>query len=178
MKYYILLLLISCGRPSALVFSEPKRPSAFQSLNANFFKTKCVNCHKNFKTEENLLPFITRNDPDSSLLFEVVKDGRMPKEEPPLSTIELEMIRKYIKGVEVIEAVTFEELKAGVLQRNCLECHKRAKDESFVLQKWVNKESLFESKLYTTTLSGSMPKNQPHLSKTEMNLIKGYLKTK
>lgn len=181
MKILILFVfLASCGKPGPLFFQAPEfeKANSFQSLTTNILETKCVSCHKNFKIEENLLPYINENDPDSSKLYEVVKNGSMPKKAPPLTSLELEMVRNYISNVEVIKNVSFDQLKKEIIEPKCLSCHKKSGDEAFITEKWVNKKSLFESKLYTTTLNGSMPKKSVPLSKEEMKLIKGYLKTK
>jgi hypothetical protein len=178
MKYlFLLVFIISCGKRSALIFEVPQENS-FKSLTTNVLQTKCVTCHKNFAIEDNLLAYINENDPDTSKLFEVVKNGSMPKKAPPLTTLELEMVRNYIQKVEVVKAVTFDQLKKEIIEPKCIGCHKKSGDEAFIVEKWVNKKSLFESKLFTATKSGAMPKKSSPLSKQEMLLIKGYLKSK
>lgn len=189
-KLLPLLLLVSCGLPlsgpSNLVFEireNAKAPlngetKAFQNFRQQILDAKCVKCHKNFTKEENLLKYISKKDPDSSKLFEVVKNGSMPKKAPPLTTLELEMVRKYIENVEVIEDVTFAELNEKILTPKCLKCHKKMGDEAILNEKWIDLKSPFNSKLYLSTLSGEMPKKSDPLSKAEMNIIKGYLKSK
>lgn len=179
-KLVFLIFLTSCGARSPLVFEVKslEKPGSFKALTTNILQTKCVNCHRNFKIEENLLKYIDGNNPETSQLFEVVKNGSMPKKGPPLTTLELEMVRSYIENVENVPSVTFQEFKTKILEPKCLSCHKRMGDEALVVERWVNQKSLFESKLYLTTSSGSMPKNNSKLNKEEMKIIKGYLKTK
>lgn len=181
MKLLILLFFVSaCGKPGPLNFEAPeiKKVGSFQGLSSDILQTKCVSCHANFRVEENLLPYINESDPDTSKLYEVVKNGSMPKKAPPLTTLELEMVRNYISNAEVIKNVSFDQLRKEIIEPKCISCHKKSGDEGFITEKWINKKSLFESKLYTTTLLGSMPKKSPRLTTEEMKLIKGYLKNK
>jgi hypothetical protein len=182
MKHVLLLslfFLISCGARGPLVFEVPEeeRMGTFRNLSSNILESKCVGCHKNFSIEENMLKYIDGNNPDTSKLFEVVKDGSMPKKAAPLNTLELEMVRAYIQNVEVIRNVTFAELKKEILEPKCLGCHKRAGDEAVLIERWVDKKSPFASKLFISTKNGSMPKKADHLTVEEMKFIKGYLRT-
>lgn len=175
----LLFIIGSCGKRDKLTFevSEEHTPGTFRNLSANILETKCVSCHKNFAIEENMLKYIDGNNPDTSILFQVVKDGSMPKRARPLTTVELEMVRMYIEKVEVIRNVSFEELRTQILEPKCLSCHKKSGDEQFVMDRWVDKKSPFSSSLYKATKSGRMPKNSEPLSVEEMKLIKGYLRT-
>lgn len=176
---FLLIAFISCGKRGPLFFEVPEEQvvGTFRNLSVNILETKCVNCHKNFSIEENMLKYIDGNNPDTSKLFQVVKDGSMPKRAKPLTTLELEMVRTYIENVEVIRDVTFEELKTNILDTKCLSCHKKAFDEAYVIERWVDKKSPFASKLYISTKSGKMPKKADPLTKDEMKWIKGYLRT-
>lgn len=149
----------------------------FRNVSVNILETKCVGCHKKFSIEENMLKYIDGNNPDTSKLFEVVRNGSMPKKAAPLTTLELEMVRMYIQNVEVIRNVTFAELKKEILEPKCLGCHKKSGDEALLIERWVDKKSPFASKLYLTTKSGRMPKKANHLTPEEMKFIKGYLRT-
>ncbi len=175
----LLLILVSCGQRGPLLFEVPDEEvvGTFRNLSVNILESKCVSCHKNFAIEENMLKYIDGNNPDTSKLFQVVLDGSMPKKAKPLTTLELEMVRTYIEKVEVIRDVTFAELKTQILEPKCLGCHKKAGDEAVLIQRWVDKKSPFASKLYISTKNGSMPKNADPLTKEEMKLIKGYLRT-
>lgn len=182
MKWFSLLtlfVLVSCGNRSALFFEVPEEmtPGTFRNLSVNILETKCIGCHKNFAIPENMLKYIDGNNPDTSKLFEVVKDGSMPKKAKPLNTVELEMVRTYIENVEVIRDVSFAELKEKILTPKCLSCHKKAGDEEVLITRWVDKKSPFASKLFKSTKNGSMPKKDVPLTKEEMKLIKGYLRT-
>jgi hypothetical protein len=174
----LLFLIISCGKRSALVFETPAdaKVGTFKSLSANVLENKCFGCHKSFKVQDNMQKYINGNDPDTSKLFEVVKNGTMPKKAPPLTSLELEMVRAYIMNVEVIEKVSFQELKTQILDPKCISCHKKKVDEASI-KGWLDVKSPFTSKLYLATKSGSMPKKAPHLTKEEMMIIKGYLKS-
>lgn len=175
----ILLTVVSCGKRSGLVFEVPEEmtPGTFRNLSANILESKCIGCHKKFEIPENMLKYIDGNNPDTSKLFQVVKDGSMPKKAKPLNSLELEMVRTYIENVEVIRDVSFAELKEKILEPKCLSCHKKAGDEQVIITKWVDKKNPFASKLFNSTKNGSMPKKDKALTKEEMKIIKGYLRT-
>jgi len=174
-----LFLFISCGARGPLEFQVPQEEvfGTFANLNANVLHAKCITCHENFKIEENMLKYIDGNNPDTSKLFQVLKDGSMPKKSKPLTSVELEMVSTYIQNVEIIRDVSFAELKTEILEPKCLSCHKKAGDEAVLIQRWVDKKSPFASKLYISTKNGSMPKKADHLTAEEMKFIKGYLRT-
>lgn len=182
MKLFLVLalfVLASCGARGPLTFEVPDEltPGTFRNLSVNILETKCIGCHKNFTIPENMLKYIDGNNPDTSKLFQAVKDGLMPKKAKPLTSLELEMVRTYIENVEVIRDVSFAELKEKILTPKCLSCHKKAGDEEVLITRWVDKKSPFASKLFKSTKNGSMPKKDVPLTKEEMKIIKGYLRT-
>lgn len=178
MKLIIFMLfIVSCGNRGPLIFEAPmeKQLNHFESFRASILETKCIGCHADFANEDNLLPYIDTNNPDESLLFQVVKDGSMPMNAAPLTTLELEMVRSYIQNLQVVKLISFNELKTQILEPKCLSCHKKMGDEENV-KRWIDLAAPMKSKLYTTTLSGRMPKNAAPLTKAEMKIIEGYLK--
>lgn len=61
---------------------------------------KCSKCHKGEQGEKKMLSTIIPGNADDSKFFQVLVDGSMPKNNPPLSTLELEYVRKYIENLK------------------------------------------------------------------------------
>lgn len=184
-----LFLFASClPDESGLKFqvSAPQKPAqeaqtaeippevSFEFLSQEILAPKCITCHKGFTDEQKLLKHVKGNDPEISPLFESVKTGRMPKKAAPLNSRELEIVRTYIESIRIERLVTYDELKEKILVPKCMSCHKKAGEESNIMR-WINQDSPMESKLLKSTESGRMPKDNPPLSASELNLIKNYL---
>lgn len=186
MKFFLLtfifLTIVSCGKRGQLYFEDKKLKLinnlvTYESVKKNILDTQCIGCHKGFSEEKNLFKFINEDAPEESRLFLSVKTGSMPKGKPPLNSEDLEMIRLYVNQVEVIRDVSFAELNEKIIAPKCVGCHKKMTTEE-ALSRWINPESLMDSKLLKSTANGSMPKNAPPLTKKELNMIRGFLKTK
>lgn len=178
MKAFLLLfILVSCGPRGPLTFEyrdgKIQEETAFNNMKIAILDSKCLSCHKNFSDEENLFPYLKETVATETKLFKVLENGSMPKKAPPLTTKELEEVKAYIEGLP--RPVSFEELNDKVLVPKCISCHKKIKAEEN-LERWINQDAIFTSKLYTTTLEGSMPKKAERLSEEEMKLIVGYLR--
>lgn len=103
-----ILIFSSCGKRSELVFDVPTDDRIgvegavdFETLKSKILIPHCIKCHKKMDQAEGLTKHITNNDPYSSRLFLSVKEGTMPKKAAPLSTEEIEIVRKYIENLKV-----------------------------------------------------------------------------
>lgn len=98
-------LLTYCGKkPSDLQFSvndssnqslDPNVKIPFSQIKSEVLTPYCLSCH-NVGTEAALKAWITPGKPDSSSFFTSVENASMPKNQKPLDTRSLELIRMYI----------------------------------------------------------------------------------
>jgi mono/diheme cytochrome c family protein len=115
------------------------------------FQAKCVRCHGakvqkgglDLRTFESILrggesgPVIEAGQPEESLLFEAIQEGRMPppKEKQPLSTEEVESIGRWIAGLSANAVPTVAEARESyqevmaILRLRCVVCHGPRKQE-------------------------------------------------
>jgi hypothetical protein len=175
-----MLILVSCGKPSALVFDAPPEHVDFTLLSSILVANKCVGCHKGFAEEKRLSRFINGNDPDTSRLFLAAKEGKMPPKGPALTSKELELIRVYISSIVVKpeetispEKVDFKVLSEVVFDK-CIVCHKGwTAEEKFA--KHIKGNNPDQSRLYLSVVEGKMPKNGPKMSQKEQEIIRNYI---
>ena len=139
MKKYIvlLLMLVSCGKKSALIFKPndattplPLGQSAtFEYIKSTILTPHCLRCHANVTTAAELNKWMVPGNPDASVFFKEVEDGSMPMNAAPIPTSDLELIRSYIQSLVATPTpsttpVTFAEIKQQVLTPySCLNCH-------------------------------------------------------
>lgn len=85
---------------------------SFQANVLPIFEQHCAECHGDERSEEGLKlvryrtvmagsqngPVVAAGDPDGSYLLDMVVSGKMPKEGPPLSDAEIEIIRAWIEA--------------------------------------------------------------------------------
>jgi mono/diheme cytochrome c family protein len=85
---------------------------SFQANVLPIFEQHCVECHGDERSEEGLKlvryrtvmggsqngPVVVAGDPDGSYLLEMIVSGKMPKEGPPLSDTEIEIIHAWIEA--------------------------------------------------------------------------------
>lgn len=76
--------------PGAVTFSE---------LHTQVLAPKCVRCHGGMNTAEGLSEYIVAGNAESSLLYEVVLDGSMPRRSAPLNEEELLLVKNYIDSL-------------------------------------------------------------------------------
>lgn len=117
MKYLMLLIIFSLlagclptDPKSSLAFKtnpiptteevDPDEKITFETLKNKILTPYCIACHKGFAEEKKLLKKVEPGDPEESELFQVVKDGSMPKDVPPLTSQELDLVRRYIVGLK------------------------------------------------------------------------------
>jgi len=179
----LLGLLVSCGKRSGLEFLETQnfdlqeKHLSFNDLKERIIVPHCLTCHKRSGTEEGIEKWIVPGDPENSKIYQVIKNGTMPKKAEPLSTADLEFVRQYIMDIPKVRAqltVDFETLKNEILVPHCLSCHKRMDNEES-LKRWINTEAPMKSRLLQAVLEGKMPKNAAPLTKNDQNIIIQYL---
>ena len=167
MKNYIvlLLMLVSCGKKSALIFkpNDATTPlplgqaATFENIKSTILTPHCLACHANVTTAAELNKWIVPGIPEASVFFKEVEDGSMPMNAAPLPTSDLEMIRGYIQSmVATPTPATFAEIKQQVLTPySCLNCHGIGTEAK--IAKWINITTPPKSLLYTRVHDGSMP---------------------
>lgn len=197
----LLSLFISCHQTaSELKFGttdnstsslDPNQVISFSQIKSTILVPHCLNCHSSVGTESNLKKWITPGNPQSSVFFTTVENGSMPKNQQPLDTKSLEMIKIYIEQmatnptvatpttpttpVTPSTGVSFDQIKVAVLSPyKCLNCH--AVSTETQLAKWINKTTPEQSVLYTEILSGSMPPSGSTVSTANEELVLQYIK--
>jgi hypothetical protein len=128
-----------------------------------------MSCHSSIGTESNLKNWITPGTPESSPFFTSIENGSMPKNQSPLDTKSLELIRIYITQMAspivpsptpvptpAPSGITYAQIKAAVLSPyRCLNCHSVGTEAQ--LAKWINTTTPSRSTFYTYISNGSMP---------------------
>lgn len=71
----------------------------FTELHTQILAPKCVRCHGGMNTAEGLAEYIVPGSAESSLLYEVVLDGSMPRRSAPLNEAELLLVKNYIDSL-------------------------------------------------------------------------------
>ena len=71
----------------------------FSELNEKILTPKCLRCHGDMGSEAGLAQYLTPGRSTTSLLYEVVEDGSMPRRSAPLTEDELLLVRRYIDGL-------------------------------------------------------------------------------
>ena len=181
MTLLLLTIISSCGNNrSGLEFSERFTDNLeidkllrFEDLKSRIIEPHCLTCHKRSGTEDGIAKWVVPGNPEESKLYQVIKDGRMPKKAAPLSTADLEFVRKYILDQAT---VTFEKINSEILGPSCVSCHKRMTSEES-LMKWINLDDPFNSPFYRVVKEGRMPKRADPLPESKQQLILNYLKT-
>ncbi|MCM2348373.1 MAG: hypothetical protein NDI69_00035 [Bacteriovoracaceae bacterium] len=180
-----LFLLTACGNNrSGLEFSESISQElnvndavTFAQLRTSIIDPHCLKCHKSLTSEEALAKWVVAGDVEGSKLYQVIKDGSMPKKAAPLSSAELELVRHYIEGLTMPpqEIVNFEIIQKEILNPSCVSCHKSMTSEAN-LMKWINPEDPLNSRFYLSVKEGRMPKKADPLALDKQELILQYLK--
>ncbi len=196
-------LLTNCGKKtSSLDFKvndssnqnlNPDQEVTFAQIKSEILAPHCLSCHSSVGTEANLKKWITPGKPDNSSFFTTVENGSMPKNQSPLNTRSLELIRNYITQMAPVvvpppggtttggttggttTGISYEEIKSAVLTPyRCLNCHSVGTEAS--LAKWMNKSSPASSKFYTTIKSGSMPTSGSKVPADLQAVVLQYIK--
>ncbi len=150
---------------------------------------KCIGCHQDWTSEEAVNRFTRESDPDHSRLFTTINSGEMPKNSPPLTAIEKEIVRNYIQNIQWKAPdeeplpddglpVSFQTLNEKVFKISCLPCHgqRGLKDEASLTKKWIDKVNPDQSKLLLSVTSNKMPKERNLLTPNQLELIRRYLR--
>jgi mono/diheme cytochrome c family protein len=185
MKNYIviLLMLISCGKKSALIFKTNDaitplplgQAATFENIKSAILTPHCLACHVNVTTAAELSKWIVPGNPEASIFFKEVEDGSMPMNATPLTTSDLELIRGYIQSmVATPTPVTFAEIKQQVLTPfSCLNCHGVGTEAK--IAKWINVTTPAKSLLYTRVHDGSMPRGSGQVPEAQQALLLKYV---
>jgi hypothetical protein len=108
LAFIFLFLLVSClPQKGPLVYSltgvnetlETELPSviSFEMIQQKILLPKCVACHSWVNDSAQVNRRLVPGEPDSSRLFRILENGRMPpRPSPALGTDELELLRGYI----------------------------------------------------------------------------------
>jgi mono/diheme cytochrome c family protein len=199
--FLLLTFLFSCGKKSSDVefkVNQTEGQAEGQTAEVSYAQLKtqvltphCISCHSNAATETGLQQWITPGVPDQSALFTIVEIGSMPKNQPPLDTASLELVRNYILGVTPAPTgggttggtptptptpagITYAQMRAAVLvPSRCVNCHSVGTEAQ--LKKWINTTTPINSKFYTTIKNGSMPQGGPRVSSENTALVLQYV---
>jgi mono/diheme cytochrome c family protein len=73
----------------------------YQNIYDQIIGPKCAGCHGTdggvtLYSYQQVLSYVVPHRPELSLLYEVMADGRMPKDGPPLDPAELDLVEKWI----------------------------------------------------------------------------------
>jgi hypothetical protein len=167
-----LFFFISCQKASNLEFSvndpssfslDPNQQVTFAEIKSTILTPHCLSCHSSVGTESNLKNWITPGSPESSPFFTSIENGSMPKNQSPLDTKSLELIRNYITHLGTTNVptpnpsgITYAQIKAAVLSPyRCLNCHSVGTEAQ--LAKWINTSNPSRSTFYSYISNGSMP---------------------
>jgi mono/diheme cytochrome c family protein len=191
-----MILLTNCGKNSSspeFSVNDTSNLSLDPNVKVTFFQIKseilapnCLSCHSSAGTETNLKKWIVPGKPDSSSFFTSVENGSMPKNQRPLDTRALELIRNYISQMAPTvptppapsgtnTGITYAQIKAAVLSPyRCLNCHGVGTEAS--LARWMNKSSPASSSFYTTIKNGSMPQGGSRVPTAAQAYVLQYIK--
>ena len=191
MLFFLTSCLPSLGKTS-LVFDDgaiSTRPLVadgeavtYEVLKEKLLVPHCIACHKGAALEEKVLGWVVEGKPDDSELYQVIKDGSMPKKAAALDSRYLDLVVRYIESVKspevptttVVVAGSFEEVKQKILVPHCLKCHEDVDNEK-VLMEWITPAKPEESPFYVAIKSGEMPQESSRLSADEQALVEKYI---
>jgi mono/diheme cytochrome c family protein len=159
----------------------------FAILKEKLLQPHCMSCHSRIGDEARLLDWVVPGKVEESDLYQVVKDGRMPKNGDPLDSRYLDLIQRYISDLEPetnpeetpppqVEIVTLENVKNEIIIPHCIICHNKMEDDSQILSKITPGKPL-ESVLYQVIENGSMPKGGEQLSIEKLDLLRKYIES-
>lgn len=101
----VFLVSLSCGKSkSDLTYSEsstfPQSEAAtFSEVKSQILTPHCVRCHTEASSETGIKDWVHPGQPETSPLFTRIEDGSMPKDESPLPSSDLELVRNYITNL-------------------------------------------------------------------------------
>lgn len=213
MKNIILLTLFvvaSCGNPktSSLDFAPDGTTSqlgleevTFSTVKSKILQPHCISCHSNASTESGISSWIVKGHPDQSKLFTEVESGSMPKNQSPLSTADLELLRAYITQLDTGTTtpapapaptptptptpaptpapspglITYQQVKSRILDPyGCTSCHSVGTEAR--LARWIDTTNPSQSSFYTSVKSGSMPRGGRDLTDSDKAFVLQYVK--
>jgi hypothetical protein len=166
---------------------------SFDTIKSDILTPHCISCHSDVKTETGLMKWVTPGDPENSSFFTVVENGSMPKNQNPLDSKSLELIRNYITNIATPGGsttggssggstggtngggISYAEIKSSVLTPyGCTSCHSIGTEAK--LSKWINTSNPSSSSLYTTIKSGYMPKGRSAVPSDKQAMVLQYVK--
>lgn len=113
----------------------------FETLNEKILKPKCTDCHDGTRGQINLNDYdstmrqVTPESPDESRLYNVLVSGDMPKNRSPLSSVEIDFVKKWIlagapKSVRGTTTTTtlepqslYDQIQTEIFDKSCIGCH-------------------------------------------------------
>ena len=90
----LLPALAGCGSRELKIDIAP----TYGDINRIIVQPKCVRCHVSLSTYDGLMAIVHSNQADTSRFYQVVSEGEMPMQSPPLSTKEVTAIRDWINS--------------------------------------------------------------------------------
>lgn len=163
----------------------------FATLKSTVLTPKCITCHSEFETEEGTRADVVAGDPAHSPLYTEIVNGTMPPSGPALPASSIEIVAKYIEGLNRAELppspspsgsgpsgdVTYANLKKSILDSKCLRCHEEFATEEG-MKEFIVPGNAEKSPLFTSTESGDMPPKKPPLTADELAMIRNYINAK
>jgi mono/diheme cytochrome c family protein len=174
-------LVFDDGRISTKPLVADGEAVNFEVLKEKLLVPHCIACHKGAAQEEKILGWVVAGKPDDSELYQVIKDGSMPKKAAALDSRYLDLVVRYIESVKAPEVPTtpvvvagFEEIKQKILVPHCLKCHEDVDNEKNLME-WITPAKPEESPFYVAIKSGEMPQESSPLSADEQALVEKYI---
>ena len=189
--FFFLILLASCGKKSALQFTDSslqlsESDASFVALKNKILVPKCLSCHSESDTVRGISSWVVAGNPEASSLYTQTKNGSMPMNRAQLTGVELEMIHDFITALQAAPApaptpapsssgITFSQVHSRILTAyGCTSCHSVGTEAK--LARWINKSSPASSSFYTSVKNGSMPQGGRAVSSGDQAFILQYLK--
>ncbi len=103
----IALIFLSCGKQlgsqdeSQFQAIELTSEVSFDDLFSTVLGPKCIQCHSWAQSEQELLQYVKKGEPEQSKLYQVVENNSMPLGGPILSDIEKVVVYDYISNLSV-----------------------------------------------------------------------------
>lgn len=143
------------GNPSIelLKTRTPGQSVTFDQLRIGLIQPDCVSCHAEFEDESTLHRWITPGDPSSSLIYQAVATGRMPKARAKLEGWKIALLKDFILQMNPPEepipelTSTYTALKYHLFEKSCNGCHNpdTVEETSFDFTTYANvRASLFD----------------------------------
>lgn len=131
-----LFLLVACEKSGTnehtLFQAAPSLENgvSFAQLNSFILKPMCLRCHAWAADETQVRARTVPGNPDASALYVRIANGSMPQGGPVATSIQLEVVETYIKGLRPSPGPgpaplkpTYASLKVHLFEKSCTMCH-------------------------------------------------------